>query len=474
MRQVLKSTKLTSPGTAVYVRCLPLPPPFKVSRNLDVIDDEDKQLLELQKAMMIQSEYNRNLIRKRLDDVETTEPAVSESTDKNPEIMNGLHEDSESVSSLSDSDNENERSLRKNLRSSAVVQIDDEQDEDLVLLIDPNFRDGFSLCNTEYPPFGATDAASAGSYNIQMLTIIRQSNINEISHHPNRQFAGIFKSLYQDLQTQISYFHPKCIISGIKYDIHLPKDNFVQISLTAVAMGLVQPPEDDELIIPDPVEVFAKRQSGFLQSIGFPNSSGGFDFQIFSTFRQQTNPSLLDSFDAGASISMASIYDDMEVFQIEEEDDQARYLDNRTGDEKANEFTSHQQTLANKNIPQIEITTSSFIPQANIKSFLGRISLHFVKEATIIYDTGTGKDGMGGVTHAFLVEMYSIARSHAAALGGNAVVSFSLDHVTVLESIRNQAYMLVSLSADVVLVEYDASIVNTQTRFAEKLFGKLE
>lgn len=436
-----------------------------------MIDDEDKQLLELQKAMMIQSEYNRNLIRKRLDEVEAAE---AEKVEKNPEIQNGIAHDSDSDSSLSDSDNENERAVRKTLRSSAVVQIDDEQDEDLVLLIEPNFRDGFSLCNTEYPPLSASDAGGANSYNIQMLTILRQSNINEISHHPNRQFAGIFKSLYQDLQIQISYFHPKCIVSGIKYDIHLPKDNFVQISLTAVAMGIVQQIEEDEFVVPDPIEVFSKRQSGFFQSIGFPNTSGGFDFPIFSTFRQHTNPSLLDSYDAAGSVSMASIYDDMEVFQIEEDDYQSRNSEPRNGEEKVHEFASYQQALASKNNPQIEITTSSFIPQATIKAFLGRISLHFVKETTVGYDSGTGKDGIGGVTHAFLVEMYAIARSHAAALGGNAVISFNLDQVTILESIRNQAYMLVSLSADVVLVEYDLNYSNSQTKFAERLFGKAD
>jgi uncharacterized protein YbjQ (UPF0145 family) len=440
---------------------------------LDVIDDEDKQLLELQKAMMIQSEYNRNLIRKRLDEVEATDVVHQE---KSTEIQNGVGDDSDSESSLSDSDNENERAVRKTLRNSAVVQIDDEQDEDLVLLIDPNFRDGFSLCNTEYPPTGEADTGTANSYNIQMLTVLRQSNINEISHHPNRQFAGIFKSLYQDLQVQISYFHPKCIVSGIKYEIHLPKDNFVQISLTAVAMGFIQPVQEDEYIVPDPLEVFSKKQSGFFQSIGFPNPPVGFDFPIFSTFRQQTNPSLLDNYDTAGSMSMGSIYEDMQVFQIEEDEDyQSRISDSKNGEERIQEFASHQsyqQALANKNNPQIEITTSSFIPQATIKAFLGRISLHFVKETTITYDSGTGKDGMGGVTHGFLVEMYAIARSHAAALGGNAVVSFNLDQVTIQESIRNQAYMLVSLSADVVFVEYDINFSNTQTKFAERLFGE--
>jgi uncharacterized protein YbjQ (UPF0145 family) len=438
---------------------------------LDVIDEEDKQLFELQKAMMLQSEYNRNLIRKRLDE----EATDAEGLEKNPETNGGEGDDSDSESSLSDSDNENERAVRKNLRNSAVVQIDDEQDEDLVLLIDPNFRDGFSLCNTEYPPMCEHDSNSANSYNIQMLTVLRQSNINEISHHPNRQFAGIFKSLYQDLQIQISYFHSKCIISGIKYDIHLPKDNFVQISLTAVAMGFLQPIEEEEFIIPDPIEVFSKKQSGFLQSIGFPNPTGGFDFPIFSTFKQHTNPSIFDNYDTAGNMSMASMYEDMEVFQIEEDDTfQSRSSDIRNVEERVQEFATHQQALASKNNPQIEITTSSFIPQATIKAFLGRISLHFVKETTVTYDSGTGKDGMGGVTHGFLVEMYAITRSHAAALGGNAVVSFNLDQVTIQESIRNQAYMLVSLSADVVSVEYDISFSNTQTKFAERLFGKTE
>lgn len=97
-------------------------------RNMDVIDDEDQQLLELQRKIGAQSENNRKMI-------ETALAAI-------PPDQNG-----DDVSeSESESDSEIEDELMKSGSSrkrSVVVQIDDERDEDLVLLLDPTFPQGF-------------------------------------------------------------------------------------------------------------------------------------------------------------------------------------------------------------------------------------------------------------------------------------------------------------------------------------------
>ena len=454
-------------GTAVYVRGLPAPPALKVLRNLSVLDEEDKQLLDIQKTMMRQSESNRQRIELALAEVKASEAAEEATLEQSLRLNSASNEspavrtnDSDSESSSSSSD---ETTFKRGLRTSAVVQIDDEHDEDLILLMDPDFPDGFSLCNTELPPVSDAALQVANSYNIQMMTVIKQSNINMISHHPNRQFSDIFKSMYQDLQSQVAYFQPKCIITGIKYDIHLPKDNLVQISMTAVAMGqIVNQTEEETTGYSEPMEVLAPltNRPGFLQSLGFNRTDTTFDI---SSFRQMTRMSLADTFEG----SMASVYDDLEVFEIEEDGEA------NIGPALENPENTLRPFNASKPAPHIEITPLSYIPQSCIKSFLGRISLHFVKEATVVYETGTGKEGMGGFTHVFLSEMYAITRAHASALGGNGVLAFSLDQVTVVESIRNQAYALVSLSGDVVLVEYDSGSLHCQTTFAQRMFGKV-
>ncbi len=60
--------------------------------------------------------------------------------------------------------------------------------------------------------------------------------------------------------------------------------------------------------------------------------------------------------------------------------------------------------------------------------------------------------GIGGFTHTFLVELNAIIRAHTAALGGNAILSFTADQSLVNESIKNQCYALISVSGDVVRV----------------------
>jgi hypothetical protein len=151
-------------GTAMYVRGLPAPPSLKVFRNLDVLDEEDKQLLEIQRKITQQSENNRKLIETALMDIKAAE--------------GGEENTSDSESSASSDLEDGERGMKRNLRSNTVVQIDDEQDEDLVLLMDPVFSDGFTLCNTELPPFSDSLQLISSSYNIQMITVVKQSSIN--------------------------------------------------------------------------------------------------------------------------------------------------------------------------------------------------------------------------------------------------------------------------------------------------------
>ena len=361
------------------------------------------------------------------------------------------------------------------------IYIDDEHDEDLILLMDPVFSEGFNLCNTEYPPIPDYAHSNTQFYNIQMITAIKESNITSISHHPNRQLAAIFKNLYQDLQAQVSYFQPDCVVTGIHYDIHLPKDNFIQISLTAVAMGIVPSSKEEDIVkLEEPIEVMERisastsRPSGFFQSLGLSQFNRTELFDIGMN-RQPTKASLADI----GGESMVSVFEDMEVFQIEDDVEQLELNSSHPmSDEQppleqnpSEPYVGHVPILPKQTV-NVEITPLSYIPQSFVDSFLGRISLHFVKEATVVYETGTGRDGIGGFTHSFLSELYAITKSHCTALGGNAVLAFSLDQVTVIESIRNQAYALISISGDVVKLSYESSNEGTcQTLFAERLFS---
>jgi hypothetical protein len=172
----------------------------KLFRNLEVVDREDAQLVELQRRIGIESEFNRNYIeqelearfkdKKRLrkrrisehrstDLYPTTLERVPERSSQNtspiksvlsvrPEESMVFSDSSDSESSDSSSEGEGENPCENGSevddddgeefddpasseilvhpispkKRSVIVQIDDERDEDLVLLIDPSFASG--------------------------------------------------------------------------------------------------------------------------------------------------------------------------------------------------------------------------------------------------------------------------------------------------------------------------------------------
>ena len=131
-------------GTAVYVNSLPAPPPLKVFRNLDIVDEEDKKLVEIQKMITHLSEQNRKQLEWCLIQSESGENNINSSSfqqglsplDLPTEsiVMTRADEsdssDASSSSSLSDEEDLNRSFGNLHVRRhTTVVQIDDEQDE---------------------------------------------------------------------------------------------------------------------------------------------------------------------------------------------------------------------------------------------------------------------------------------------------------------------------------------------------------
>ena len=497
-------------GTAVYIRSLPMPPALKVLRNLDVVDEEDEKLMDLQRCIMTQSEANRKRIREALDALESAE---LEDLDK--KSNDGGDSDTNSHSSSSDTDDDNESMIVGSLGTSnvggvasmgrpsqhqrgVVVQIDDEQDEDLVLFLDHSFPEGFELCNTQTLP--NADSAMKPLCNFQMVTMVKQANIDLGSHHPNRQLSGIFRTLYKELQCQLSYFSP-CVVAGIRYNIQLPKEQTVQICLQAMAIGGLP---------------LKRRESIGLQSLHAasmelfqPAPKAQNPFISMMPFRRENTHGSINS-DGSRSQYAGTTRDEEEVYDEQEEakkgGDGVRNSANQ-GTPRGNTSTSDRQKAevfrgdsAAANIgdvfrtstaglqrtlsfPQsvspfnagpnvtpsinIEISPLSYIPQAKVKQFLGRMSLHFIKEASLIFDGVSGNNGMGGFTHILLAELLAVVKAHTSGLGGNAILGFSMDQVLLSESLKNQGYAMISISGDVVQVEYN----NARTACVGEVMG---
>ncbi|KAI9007389.1 hypothetical protein BC832DRAFT_610651 [Gaertneriomyces semiglobifer] len=433
-------------GTAMYVRALPPPPAMKVFRNLDVVDEEDKNLLEIQRGIMQRSENNRRAIEQALVALEEDTPRSTAATDTDGKSVKS--ESDSGSDSESDSEDEKEAVPVTHRQRSVVVQIDDEQDEDLVLSQDPTFPDGFQICNTDLPPISDTLFKPHTAYTIQTVTLIKHATISPVSHHPNHQLADVFRNLYQEVQFQLSYFKP-CVLAGLKYDVQVVKDNEVQIAASAVALGQFQKDSGDTFGILSPsdsVAALSPLSSKPDAPVREPTS-----LSIFSRFSKTTVDDEIvfpfdddDEADNDASTT-ANIPRAPTASYSEATDSPFRQRNDSIASTPATEILDPTSvpTMA------VEVTPLWYVPSTRVDRFLGRISLHFVKEAGMVFETASGMSGMGGFTHTFLVELYAVLRAHAAALGGNALVAFTIDQVVIQESLKNQAYALVSVSGDV-------------------------
>ncbi|KAJ3198741.1 hypothetical protein HDU82_001069 [Entophlyctis luteolus] len=508
-------------GTAMFLKALPPPAPLKLLRTLDVVDGEDRQLVEEQRRIMEESEYNRKQIEASLameyqDQQKTTNASDSVSRRKyrnEVDLMEGKDVNTEyasdSGSEVTGSEDSDPEYDGNNRQRNVVVQIDDEHDEDLVLLVGTKFRDGFNLKNIEVVSKGDELANSNNAYTVQSITMIRQGFISLSSHHPNRQLARLFSDLYQEMQFQFSYV-PQCTILGIDYNVQVVKVNEIQIRLTGVAVALDNQNSDEES--QDDLD-----DGSFFNSLG-RESPTRVSFSkppiptvqpVEASLEQETESKHYTQDDDSATSSEEDddlVYSDddddgqpvdmLEVPNTPKENVASKLAPEQNGDVPNSALNTNATTkLFEATLPPIsgglvssavrqnqmtdlvqtpravEITPLTFIPQGRIERFLGRVSLHFVKEASILYESSGGGGGgpssnlgggLGGFTHALLAELYAVARSYTVALGGNAMVSFSVDTCMISENMKNQGYSLISISGDVV------SVVHSQKR--EKIY----
>lgn len=78
----------------------------------------------------------------------------------------------------------------------------------------------------------------------------------------------------------------------------------------------------------------------------------------------------------------------------------------------------------------VELTPLSYVPGGNVQKYLGNLNFFFIRESTSIRESG----GVSGFVHSFITEMLAVVRAHVTALGGNALVSF---YMTELELVDN-------------------------------------
>ncbi|CAK4854938.1 unnamed protein product [Aphanomyces euteiches] len=414
-------------GTGMYLPALPMPQGLRIARNIDVKDEEDRRLVQLQaqietisnrnRALMkqdtmcvIPAEYNAERMRMDSEDkakrtalrklkkrdgssqVDSRKQSMCDDPSSAGAVADEEKLDSSSDSS-SDSDDDVNADLNQDNKNPFVLEIDDETDEDLMsVLLEQPLPEGISICNTDSLP-GTTQCGA----NIHLFLSVKRVEWDEEHTRDTRVnvlFSHVFKMLFTSLIFKLRAFAP-CVVCGLRTRVALAGDNMIEVVLMGMAMlagpGGEPSLEDDSPNAPD-------------------NES------------DDASPSLrLQILNNNANfITPASPTKDLSV---------------------PSAFTHSREW--------IELTPLSYVPGAKILRYLGRITLHFIKESWTVREIG----GLGAFFHLFLSEAIAVVRAHVRALGGNAMLSFRLVPIESSQLYRNQVYNMISVTGDAVLLE---------------------
>ncbi|XP_060933103.1 C2 domain-containing protein 5-like [Limanda limanda] len=106
------------------------------------------------------------------------------------------------------------------------------------------------------------------------------------------------------------------------------------------------------------------------------------------------------------------------------------------------------RSFGGSSVTVVKMTPLSFLPGTRIIKYLGIINMFFIRETTSLREEG----GVSGFLHTFIAEVFAMVRAHVAALGGNAVVSYSMKECVLMENPnKNQAQCLINVSGDAVI-----------------------
>ncbi|CAI5707547.1 unnamed protein product [Peronospora effusa] len=484
-------------GTGLYLPALPPPPTLRIERNIDVKDDEDRRLVQLQtqieelstfntdrlhrdRVSIVQPEHEyctgsrnahsqlqasnslpsdpgnengkgfgrsfqmshsrfsrqprrRQLPRPPSDDgshAQTTTNAVSAAS---PEIVatlaadgtggsrtpsasqTSLDNDLKTLSSSSDSSSESEEEAFvdgfSDSKETFVLEIDDETDEDLMsVLLEQELPEGIYVCNTDRLPGDFVPGE-----NVHLIVSMKRVEWDEDRMRDtrlNELLSVVFKEVFASLLFKVRSYAP-CAICGLKTRVAVASATMLEVVLSG--MVVLEKKWEDPL--------------GHLLN----NAAKAVEVE---TSQQAASP------DKATSTSSA-------VHEI--------LLCGKTLSKKHTQMPHTMASGSGRNataVPApygrewIELTPLGYIPGAHVTRYLGRVTLHFIKESWTVRESG----GLGAFYHLFLSEAIAIVRAHVRSLGGNAMLTFRLVPIESSQLYRNQVYNMISITGDVVMI----------------------
>ncbi|KAJ8373472.1 hypothetical protein SKAU_G00040520 [Synaphobranchus kaupii] len=359
------------------------------------------------------------------------------------------------------SDEASELDLSHGKKDAFVLEIDDtDAVEDIQsLLTDAATPAGFYSCNTETMP---------GIYNwtsgLQMFTsvrVFRLSNANLTNQGLNKIFNDLCENLLKSLYFKLRSMIP-CCLCHLNFTVAVPEDELIQVAVTAVAMTFDKDQTQENWKLgadKTPMKAIAENE----EQLQFPMELCT-DSPSTNPFSSGRGTGLQESANAhatprAASVDYSSFADRwsswIELIRLKAQTMRRGSVKTTSSLEKASPLPEGRsrslrstRSYASSTVTVVKMTPLAFIPGTRIIKYLGIINMFFIRETTSLREEG----GVSGFLHAFIAEVFAMVRAHVAALGGNAVVSYSMKECVFMENPnKNQAQCLINVSGDAVI-----------------------
>ncbi|XP_067091549.1 C2 domain-containing protein 5 isoform X4 [Osmerus mordax] len=457
-------------ATGVYLTALPAPGGIQIAGKAPGDLSYEQHIATIQKRINDTIGKNKELYH--IHPPEVTEEVVGSPIPEPRQRSRLFRSQSESSDDLSELD------LSHGKKDAFVLEIDDtDAVEDIhSLLTDAATPTGFYSCNTEIMP-----GIQNWTGSLQMFTsvrVFRLSNANLTNQGLNKTFIDLCENLLKSLYFKLRSMVP-CCLCHLNFAVAVPEEDLIQVAVTAVAMSFdkdqaQERPGVDKTITKGSAET--EEQLQFSLELCAESSASNQPPGRTSGVTDCGNAhpsSRAPSVDYGSFADRCSTW--LELLRLK-----AHTI--RRGSVKTSRRTlslAHSVSSSERcsplpegrsrslrstrsfgggSVTVVKMTPLSFIPGTRIVKYLGIINMFFIRETTSLREEG----GVSGFLHSFIAEVFAMVRAHVAALGGNAVVSYSMKECVFMENPnKNQAQCLINVSGDAVIFVRDSDLEAT-------------
>ncbi|XP_053090870.1 C2 domain-containing protein 5 isoform X6 [Pangasianodon hypophthalmus] len=417
-------------ATGVYLTALPSPGGIQIAGKTPSDITYEQHLSNMQKKINDTIAKNKELYE--IHPPEFVEELIGSPIPEPRQRSRLFRSHSESSDEVSELD------LSHGKKDAFVLEIDDtDAFEDIhSLLTDAPTPPGFYSCNTEIMP---------GIYNwtsgLQMFTsvrVFRLSNINLTNQGLNKIFNDLCENLLKSLYFKLRSMVP-CCLCHVNFTVAVPEDELIQVAVTAVAMSFDKDQTQEN-----------SRQSGEKTLIRVTENEEQLQFPL--ELPAESSSSSSSSNPLSSTKGLSEVSGALPSARVSSLEKSSPLPEGRSRSLRSS------RSYPGGSVTVVKMTPLSFIPGTKIIKYLGIINMFFIRETTSLREEG----GVSGFLHSFIAEVFAMVRAHVAALGGNAVVSYSMKECVFMENPnKNQAQCLINVSGDAVIFVRESELEAT-------------